>query len=386
MSINMLDSKFCKKLLAILFLLVAVNLIVYVDNRKNLKSLEDNSVTIKLPFKRVLYFSTHSGTIDEMDYVFKKRKINFTVSIYDIFKKYGYSISESIANEIINSGLVKKICNEFDLIIVGDTIPLGRAFYQASPNICKSKIAIQVTNRFDFAVQDKKQYFELMRKLVNNPDVYWIPNNDYDMFYLHLHEIKPKPESMMLIRPFGVSYQEKLMIKEKKTIIYTKFCLDFLKSYLKTNNVSNKKYEIHSSPSYGGPFTLKGQYLFIYFPYQFSTMKVFQNANYRVLTAIPSPKFFKKIVLSDTTHEQYSNMKWLLENVKDWTEYFDVYHSSYIEMYIQFDSWNELIDLINGKYFNFYHAKFYNRIKKIMKLHRQETDEKWDEFFRKILN
>jgi hypothetical protein len=269
---------------------------------------------------------------------------------------------------------------------VGDTIPLGRAFYQASPHICKSKIAIQVTNRFDFAVHDKKQYLKLMRKLVDNPNVYWIPNNDYDMFYLHLHEIKPKSESMMLIRPFGVSYQEKIIIKLKKTIIYTKFCLDFLKNYLKTNNVSDKKYEIYSTPSYGGPITLKGlKGLFVYFPYQFSTMKVFQNANYRILTAIPSPKFYKLIALSDTTHEHYSNIKWLLENVKDWTEYYDVYHSKYIRMYIQFDSWNELVDLINGKYLNSYWAKFSNRIKKTMNLHEHENNKKWNHFFKLVL-
>jgi len=206
--------------------------------------------------------------------------------MYGIFKKYGYAITESSANEIINSGLTKKICDQFDLIIVGDTIPTGRHFYQASPHICKSKIAIQVTNRFDFAINFDGKYLELMQKLVNNSNVFWIPNNDYDLLYLHLHAIRPKPQRLMLIRPFGVSNEEKLKINVKKTIIYATFFSNFLKKYLKSSNVSDKKYEIHSRPTYGGPLTLKYHKLFIYFPYQFSTMKVFQNANYKVITAI----------------------------------------------------------------------------------------------------
>ena len=91
------------------------------------------------------------------------------------------------------------------------------------------------------------------------------------------------------------------------------------------------------------------------------------------------------MALSDTTHEHYSEIKWLLENVKDWTDYYDVYHPKYIGMYIQFDSWNELVDLINGKNLNSYRAKISNRIKKIMNLHEHENDEKWDHFFKLVL-
>lgn len=124
----MFDLKQRLRLLAFSLLLVTANLFIYIDHRMDLKLIEGNSVVSKSPNKRVLYFSTHSGTIDEMDYVLKKRKINFTVSTYDVFQKYHYSISQSIANEIINTGQTKKICDKFDLIIVGDTIPLGKLF------------------------------------------------------------------------------------------------------------------------------------------------------------------------------------------------------------------------------------------------------------------
>ena len=368
------------KLIVFTLVLFTVYLVIYLENQIKIES----SLTIKLPNKRVLYFSAHSGTIDEMIYVFKRRNLNFTVSKYDIFKKYGYAISESLANEIINSGLIEKIFDEYDLIIVGDTTPIGRPFYQASPHICKSKLAIQITNRFNCFVNDK-QYLELMQKLVNNTNVFWIPNNDYDLFFLKLHGIHPNLERLMVIRPFGVSNEQPKKTVEKKTIIYAKLCVDLLKIYLKNSNVSDKKYEIHSSPTYGGPLSLKDHNLFVYFPYQFSTMKVFQNANYRILTAIPSPKLYKLMALSDTTHEHYSEIKWLLENVKDWTDYYDVYHPKYIGMYIQFDSWNELVDLINGKNLNSYRAKLSNRIKKIMNLHEHENDEKWDHFFKLVL-
>ena len=78
----------------------------------------------------------------------------------------GYFVSENVSNKIINTGLVKRTCDEYDVIIVADTTPLGRPFYQASPHLCKSKIVLQIVNRFDWDISDSESYISLMNKLV----------------------------------------------------------------------------------------------------------------------------------------------------------------------------------------------------------------------------
>ena len=265
--------------------------------------------------KKVLYLSLHQGTIDEIKYAFEKKRIDITIGnfFFDMYSRHGYTISYTIANRYIQSGKIKEICDKYDLIIIGDTIPLGRPFYQASPDICQTKLALQITNRFDYAVGYDMDYLGLLRDLANNENVFWLPNNDFDLFYLKYNGIHPESEKTFLIRPYGVSNVKKEDVSNKKVIIYSHFEKSFLKDRLNNNRVSNNKYRYYSSSVYGGPLTLAQHNLFIYFPYQFSTMKVFQNSNYGVFTAIPSATFFKEIINTDMpTFEFYGQIKWFI--------------------------------------------------------------------------
>ena len=174
--------------IALIIIYLLLNLSSFVQYAKLIVEGVNNSNLDKIN-KRVLYFSVHGGTIDEMSYVLTSRNINFTVSSYDMLKKHGYAISEKLADQIIKSGQIKKICDEFDLIIIGDTIPLGRAFIQAGPSICRSKLALQITNRYDFAIYDRKSYNNLIANQIKNPNVYWLPNNDYELYYLIHYDV-----------------------------------------------------------------------------------------------------------------------------------------------------------------------------------------------------
>ncbi len=369
--------------IALIIIYLLLNLSSLVQYAKLLVNDVNNTNLDKIN-KRVLYFSVHGGTIDEMSYVLTSRNINFTVSSYDMLKKHGYAISEKLADQIIKSGQIKKICDEFDLIIIGDTIPLGRAFIQAGPSICRSKLALQITNRYDFAIYDRKSYNNLITNQIKNPNVYWLPNNDYELYYLNMNGIEPPEQRTMMIRPFGVCYHFKSRVSLRKTIIYTQYLINFMKNLFKKEKLPNYKFEIYSGPRYGGPLTAKQHKLFVYIPYQVSTMKVFQNANYRVLTAIPTPRFYKEIIKMDKS-KVIPEVVSLIEKVSDWTEYFDVYNSKYIDMFIQFDNWNELIDLINEKNMKTHMARQHNRMKRIMNMHWQENQQKWNDFFKTVL-
>jgi hypothetical protein len=374
-----MNVKYKKKLI---FLIISLTLIIIFNNFIN-KQNNNNLKEFNL-VKKALYLSLHSATIDEIKYVFKLKNITHTIgdlysfAYYRIFD-HGYSISKRTATRYIQQA--KKLCNEYDLIIFADTIPLGRAFYQlkyGGGSICKSKLALQITNRFDYLIPDKHAYYNLMKKLTESTEVFWIPNNEFEILYLNHKGIYPKPERTFIIKPFGVSYLERNPVKLKKSIFYSQFFVNIIKKVLDEKKVSKDLYSIYTEAKYGGPLTLKEHKIFIYFPYQFSIMKIFQNANVGVLTAIPTPRFFKQLLFQDPNEQGV----WLVNNFRNWTEYYDVYQSKYIDMHLQFNDWNELIDIIQMNDTNNIKSVFTNIIKDKMEMHTKEVNQKWDEFFK----
>ena len=143
------------------------------------------------------------------------------------------------------------------------------------------------------------------------------------------------------------------------------------------------------SEKYGGPLTLRQHKIFVYFPYQLSTMKVFENANNKVLMAIPSPKFFKELILNNNYSTGYQpvlmNFFTNLEPEEEWTELFDVYQSKYIHMFVQFDNWQELVDIINNDLPSGLKERHLDVMEKTMIQHQKEQDQNWMEFFNKGL-
>ena len=132
----------------------------------------------------------------------------------------------------------------------------------------------------------------------------------------------------------------------------------------------------------------KEQRIFVYFPYQFSTMKVFQNSNYRVLMAVPTPRFFKELMLTNTfefiDYAIYckSKLSEFILRFKNWTEYFDVYDSKYKNMHLQFDNWQELFNIIMDDNIHVLKKKYLLTIDQQIKQHSKEMDEKWTYFFK----
>ena len=63
------------------------------------------------------------------------------------------------------------------------------------------------------------------------------------------------------------------------------------------------------------------------------------------------------------TFEFYGQIKWFINTFNNWTYYFDVYHPAYTEMYLKFNSWNELFNLINNNVNSSLKDNYLDRIK-----------------------
>ena len=73
-----------------------------------------------------------------------------------------------------------------------------------------------------------------------------------------------------------------------------------------------------------------------------------------------------------------------LDEGQQWTEYFDVYNSGYIDMHVQFNSLQELIDIINSKDVSELKERQLKITERTMSWHWREVEQKWDEFFEAI--
>ncbi|KAI8836173.1 hypothetical protein BJ741DRAFT_605958 [Chytriomyces cf. hyalinus JEL632] len=103
----------------------------------------------------VLYYNTHGGTNVNMKGIMKA--LNLDMSIFNPKQVTGYGMSGKHAAKLITMGHVSHICEAYDVVVIGDTIPHGRALMQSllewSPaKQCRSVVMVEMTNRFDWDI------------------------------------------------------------------------------------------------------------------------------------------------------------------------------------------------------------------------------------------
>jgi hypothetical protein len=337
----------------------------------------------------ILFYSSHRNTINEIVQVFKRHHtvLSTTKNAFNYFKIFGYE------NFINNNLAINKICKRYDLIIICDTIRIGRPFYERIDENCRTKLALQITDRVDRWVKDKDTYFQLIKNLSLNSNVFFIPNNPYEIYYLNKKGIYPDKNRLFLIRPYGVLETKNGKSSSKSnnnTIIYLHEYMYSLKSFLKNQleKTDKTKFKFFSHGNYGGPKFLRNQKLFIYIPYQYSTMKVFDNAINGVLTAIPSPDFFK--IIAKEYSQDFYLMPEILDFIKEnsnWTQYFDIYNKNYIDMYVQFNNWNEFKLLVDNNDEIIKKKDYYlKKMNETMEKHYNQVDLSWKNFLHEFYN
>ena len=224
--------------------------------------------------------------------------------------------------------------------------------------------------------------------------MFWQPNNDYDLAYLRFRHLDPIKSRLWLIRPTGfnelwLGWTAKVE-SQPKVIIFNRW-FPFVYSRLDALNVSQKLY-LPKTVNYGGPHVASKHKMFVYLPYQFSTMKVFENSNAGVVTVIPTARLFKHIVLNvytwDKTKESpfyaYSDIKYVFNHYpNNWTEFFDVYSQRYTQMFVKFDSFEDLARLIKEEV-KIDRQTYWKSQRKIMRDHVAEIERQWDRLFYKI--
>ncbi|KAJ3093972.1 hypothetical protein HK100_006328, partial [Physocladia obscura] len=157
----------------------------------------------------VLYYNTHGGCAQNMKGVM--RSLGVRVDHFNPQQVSGYGMNARRAKALIDQGHVDYVCSKYDIIILGDTIPHGRAILESlllpnSRNQCRSKIVVEMTNRFDWDITDKSAYYDSISKLVQlsktvfKDKLFWVANNNVEKAFLE-HKVGVSMPHVRVLRP-----------------------------------------------------------------------------------------------------------------------------------------------------------------------------------------
>lgn len=330
---------------------------------------------------KILHLSLHKGCINDFHEVAEQLNLDVTDwYIHEIRSTFDpaaqgneiYNITHERAERVWQ--LNKDFFNQFDAIITSDTAPLSRIFLQ---NDWQKPLIIWICNRFDYAdlatargLFPDTEYYQLFKSAIHRPNVQIISYTPYEHFYAHQKGIKIGTQT---IRPIGVLPKENCTFKsgipesicKEKTIFIvprmTAYKADFIQKKC-------KELGIHTYyGTYNGPDDLTDFKGVLYYPYAWSNLALFENIQRGIVHFVPTPRFVLELrnkngIPCFTTSNFY---------LCDW------YCDEYKDLFVYFDSWQELKEKIA----NTDYAAMHEKIKKAGFEHWQKNLNAWKDVF-----
>jgi len=256
---------------------------------------------------------------------------------------------------------VKNICSSYDYVIISDIIPDSYTFLT---NECNAKIILEITNRFDFLVSHKNKidYYEKFGEaIINNKNITVVENNPYEVFYACQNGIFIP--NYYLIRPVGFAPDEVLQknykVKHEHIAIIDRTDQDIgvASRQLKKLKI---KYRVLNK-DYGGPLVLANYKALLILPYQVSIMKMMENFRYGVVMLIPTERLFRELIVDFYYEFPEKSLKDIPDGFVNYTEW---YNKEFSDLFVYFDNWEELPEIVNKTDFSSYKKKEMDYIKK----------------------
>ncbi|ORY40276.1 hypothetical protein BCR33DRAFT_719630 [Rhizoclosmatium globosum] len=217
-----------------------------------------------------------------------------------------------------------------------------------------------MTNRFDWEILNPAPYYRNLRAILMNPGlsnrVVWVANNPFEAFYLEEKlGIPSLSERVSVIHPLGLSgvdftYPDSLPPPSKSHFAIRAFYCGRIHSLLA------KKIPLTIIPvasHYGGPQALVKFKGYIDFPYQYSTMKLYENLASNVDVFIPTPRLLEELIKKDTHCSSWISIPTVKDLSKKhlltpaptfppWSALFDFYNPLFAPYIHYFDTLEEL--------------------------------------------
>ncbi|KAJ3291640.1 hypothetical protein HDU79_002151, partial [Rhizoclosmatium sp. JEL0117] len=273
-------------------------------------------------FPRITYFNGHRGCNENFHGVMLHFGLNFKVLNPRKVTRYG--MRQEDAQRLIDSGYISSLCSQSDVIVIADTLPDARGILLSlletdSSRRCQSNVVVELTNRFDWMIDQHEDYYEMLRRLIDDPpqNLFWTANNPFEEVYFRMRV--GKAPRFRLLRSLGVwnvdpqgkgNSSPSNSIKKSGKVAGIKIpeAIDSI-SVIKNEEPINKPKVmqlllfqgvssglVQLKKKYGGPEVLLHYKAFLDFPYQVSVMKFYENIAHGVPQVLPTPRFLKAII------------------------------------------------------------------------------------------
>jgi len=265
---------------------------------------------------------------------------------------------------------VEMICSQYDYIVVSDIIPDSYIYFT---NPCNAKLVLEITNRFDIFVKKENEvdyYKQLGRAVVKNNNLTVVENNPFEVF--HACEKGVFIPNYYLIRPLGFAPPEVM----GKTYNETHEEIAVIEHTEQDKNLAIPKLKELNIPlaqlahRYGGPLVLATYKAVMMLPYQVSIMKMMENFRYGVAMIVPSEKFFRELIKEGS---YYFAEKHLQDVPDGLTNYVEWYNKEFEGLFVYFDSWEELPEVIKHTDFDALKLK----VKKYIEQYQKKALNLW---------
>ena len=300
------------------------------------------------PAPSIFLYTQHAGTISELKGV-----------INALFK--GQAPTKTLLSEqtrLEPAQIQSELCDKNQIIIVSNAIPLATPlleFIAWQGGCSNTMILLNITNRFDYEAPNHPKYVETMQKLAELTNVFWVPNNTFEVEWLRLAGVQVPSERLFMCLPVG--YHVKIPRNEwpstlKHAPMVTSTRSDFWTIGAAKHLVPYPQFTLNSflyNEHYGGVEALKEYFDWLfYIPYQFSTMKVFESLRAGLVVVVPSETMFlgmlADVIEANSPEYTAPQMHQCIykEHPSDWRRFWDVYSPANEGLVIRVRDWEQL--------------------------------------------
>lgn len=284
----------------------------------------------------MFHYTMHNGCAMDIKNLSKDLNIELTTYIPDSRPHEDYIINDQKADLIWERHKDLFLFN--DILLFSDTMPMSWCVLKNLNKLpSTTKIILWITNRFNYAIENSKEYYDLINQIKHSNNVYFLFANKFEKLYLNNFCNIDGIKSFDFL-PYGKRTIENyncLEIQNKQNIPYlmnyeneTKFVN--LKQTLDEKQINYYfKSQRSSENTYCGPFEIINCSCVIHIPYSWSTIAYSEYISLGKSFVLPSLSWLSKHInslwfqTSKNIDLISSYSLWYDQNIKNGFNYFD---------------------------------------------------------------
>ena len=323
---------------------------------------------------KILHLTFHRSPQYDLEYICQKLSFDLETLYFhnyasNIYKPNRYKVTEQRAETWWRDK--KDFYQSFDAIITSDTATLSRIFLQHIDEL-RPRLIVWICDRFDYAIEEDKQYPQLLNRLVQERKLKLIPNTEIERIYCAQRGVTVTEPT---IKPLGHRLPGREMLPPKGVAFMEE--ADYETGfYIPTYNNETKFMNLHRHCStlglktfhgiHRGADSLKRFKAIIHIPYAWSTCAFFDALALNVPYLIPTERFLCEMQSRPAFWFQTD----FDENLLKLAEWYCDEHRDFITY---FDSWEDLV--AKAEFTNWPQVR--KKLTAFAKKHHDQTIRNW---------